>query len=107
MSIHGATLEVSRRRSVLRWLDNTNLVSSTPILVTLVMTKTRSSETSVFTRPTWRHISNDDVLHSHHRQNLKSYKTKLRLPFNLAPALQEIEAIHLHVPPTLIFDASV
>jgi hypothetical protein len=31
-----------------------------------------SSGTSVLTRATWRHIPEDDALHSHHRDNLKS-----------------------------------
>jgi hypothetical protein len=33
----------------------------------------RSSETSVLTRATHRHICEDDIIHSHRRENLKSY----------------------------------
>jgi hypothetical protein len=40
---------------------------------TLKMEAIRSSKTSVHTRSTQRHISEDGILHSHHRENLKSY----------------------------------
>jgi hypothetical protein len=32
-----------------------------------------SSETSVLTRATWRNNPEDTILHSHRRENLKSY----------------------------------
>jgi hypothetical protein len=42
---------------------------------TLKMEAIRSSETSVqSTRSTRRHISEDGILHSHRRENFKSYK---------------------------------
>jgi hypothetical protein len=47
-----------RRISVARWLQSA----------------IRSSETSVNTRPTQRHIPEDDILHSHRCESLKSYK---------------------------------
>jgi hypothetical protein len=34
----------------------------------------RFSETSVLTRFTWGYITEDDIFHSHRRENLKSYK---------------------------------
>jgi hypothetical protein len=34
----------------------------------------RSSETSVHTRSTWRHVPEDGILHSHRHEHLKSYK---------------------------------
>jgi hypothetical protein len=42
----------------------------------------RSSETSVNTISTGRHIPEDGILYSHHRENLKSYK-KILFYFNL------------------------
>jgi hypothetical protein len=40
---------------------------------TLKMEAIRSSETSVYTISTWRHILEDGIIHSHRRENLKSY----------------------------------
>jgi hypothetical protein len=50
-----------------------NAVSSSRILSILKMEAARSSETSVLTRFTRRHISEYGVLHSRRRENLKSY----------------------------------
>jgi hypothetical protein len=73
------TLAVTSNRSTLRrnmcsvlWLLVTAKVLSSPIL-TLMMETIRSSKTSVLTRVTRRHIPEDDFLHSHRRENLKSY----------------------------------
>jgi hypothetical protein len=41
---------------------------------TLKMEAIHSSETSVYTRSTQRHIPEDGILHSHRCKNLKSYK---------------------------------
>jgi hypothetical protein len=50
-----------------------NVVPSSPILVTLMMEALSSSETSVLTRATLSNSSEDTILHSSHRENLKSY----------------------------------
>jgi hypothetical protein len=50
------------------------VVSGSQIFVTLLIEAVLSSETSVLTRSTWRLIQEDGILHSHRRENLKSYR---------------------------------
>jgi hypothetical protein len=46
------------------------------------MEEISSSETSVNTISTWRHIPEDCFLHNHRRENLKSYKVLLMFYFS-------------------------
>jgi hypothetical protein len=54
-------------------LVTASVVPSSPILVTLKKEAVRSSETSVITRTERRNIPEGTILHSHRRENLKSY----------------------------------
>jgi hypothetical protein len=65
---------------VRRLLVTASVVPSSPILFTLMKEALGSSETSVLTRATRRNIPEDAILHSHRRENPKSFLLLICFP---------------------------
>jgi hypothetical protein len=64
--------EVVTTCSVRRLLVTAKVVAISPILATLMKEALKSSDTSVVTRVKRRKTPDDDILHSHLNENLKS-----------------------------------
>jgi hypothetical protein len=84
------------RISVLRLLVTPNVPYS-PIFVTLMMEAIYSSETSVHKEPRAQHPE-DGVLHSHRRENLRSYTELSCLAMSIAGVTRHVRRADRYAP---------
>jgi hypothetical protein len=77
---HNSPRTATDSGSVCRLLVRASVVPSSPILVALMKEASCSSETSVLARAARRNIPEDVILHSHLRENLKSYRSNFCPP---------------------------
>jgi hypothetical protein len=82
----------------MQYLVTANVAPSSPILVTLMMKALSASEMSVLTRSTRRHTTEDDILHSQCRENLKSYISDFSIQLKLGEKSNQTSSMVLLVP---------
>jgi hypothetical protein len=71
--LHREVTRIGELEATSALTSEANIDLSSPILVVLITEKIVSSETSVLIRDTLPKNSEDGILHSHCRENLKSY----------------------------------
>jgi hypothetical protein len=68
---------ILRTNTMLRWLVPANVVTSSPILVTLMMDAIRSSDTSFLTKATQRNVPDDGILQSYSSRKILWPQTRV------------------------------